>query len=140
MRVRWWASGAPRSRDLVAPRCRARAPCRGLDPESGEPCSAPVACASVSSSRVGPCSSSVPGPKACVHAGGRLDPASAEPPETTPAACASVPSLQVGPLLYSLFTVPRAGPTNIDMTGGRDANFQERDDDKKKIIVFTAIK
>ena len=28
-------------------------------------------------------------------------------------------------------TVPRAGTTNIDATGGLDAYFRERDDDKK---------
>ena len=42
---------------------------------------------------------------------------------------AALPSPWVGPPLYSLFTVPRAGPTNIDTTGGRDAYFRERDDD-----------
>ena len=30
--ARWWASGAPRSRELVAPRDRVQAPCRGLGP------------------------------------------------------------------------------------------------------------
>ena len=54
----------------------------------------------------------VPGPKVCARAGGRLaprGPVMTEPP-------------RVG-------AVRRAGTTNINATGGRDAYFHERDDD-----------
>ena len=88
--------------------------------------SAPVACALVPSPQVGPRSSSVAGPKMSMHAGMCPNPASTEPREACP--------LLVLGHRSSPFTVTRAGPTNIDATGGRDAYFRERDDDQKKLL------